>query len=1003
MRSVSLLLCWTLLAALPAFSADPKKEEPKRADHPGEAAEFYRLKRAPVGQTAIPVERYVTAREQMNAMEQYSTRLETAFPSQKEDGIDSLPQQNVLFSTWENLGPGNVGGRTRALIIHPTNPSVMYAGGVAGGVWKTIDGGLSWAPLNDLLPNLAIASLAMDPTNPNVIYAGTGEGFFNGDSVRGAGIFKTSDGGATWTHLAATQTPDFHYVNDLVVSKNGTHNVYAATRTGVWRSTNGGGAWTRVRVAADGTGCTDLAARTDTATDFLYAACTVFKTTVNYETAILRNIDAGGNGTWQQVYTEDFMGRTSLAIAPSNQSVVYAMSATFEGGAYYYGLLAVFRSTSNGDSWTAMVRNTDTVKLNTILLSNTLSAANGICSNNPPTLYSQGWYDNVIAVDPTNQNRVWAGGVDLFRSDDAGANWGIASYWFAPPGNPQFAHGDHHVIAFHPSYNGTTNKTMFVGNDGGIFRTNDAGASVTTGAAGQSAFCNNGVNAVAWTSLNANYGVTQFYHGLPYPDGTTYFGGTQDNGTVRGTDSSGAQGWSTVTGGDGGYVAIEPFNSNVIYISYQNWDIQKSTNGGASFTPAKNGISGDFGGLFITPFVMDAVSGARLYTGGTYIWRTLDSAASWQRASTALAGRVSALAVAPSNPNRVLVGTDAGWIYRSSAAQSTGASTNWASALPQGGYVSSVTFDPTNEFIAYATYSTFGGQHVWRTTDGGASWTSIDSSGSIGLPDIPAHTLVVDPVRPSRLYVGTDLGIFISRNSGLSWAVENTGFPNVITESLSLKTANPPTLYAFTHGRGAWRVPTAPCDTPTFQDVPSSHWAYPQIETIADAGITIGCSPGNFCPAGLVTRAEMAVFLVRAQHGPGFLPPPATGVFTDVAPSYWAAAFIEQLRRDGITAGCSVSPLQYCPTAIITRTEMAVFLLRLRHGAAYMPPPATGMVFTDVPASYWGAAWIEQLKAEGLTGGCNTGGTLYCPTAQMSRAEMAVFLARERGLTFCQN
>jgi hypothetical protein len=148
MRSLSVLVCLTLLAGGAAFSAEKPEilKEKKAFDQPDQAAEFYRLKRAPVGQTAIPVERYITAREQMDAMPQYSTRLESTIAPENQGGLASLPQQNVLFSTWENLGPGNIGGRTRALLIDPTNPNVMYAGGVAGGVWKTTDGGLSWGP-----------------------------------------------------------------------------------------------------------------------------------------------------------------------------------------------------------------------------------------------------------------------------------------------------------------------------------------------------------------------------------------------------------------------------------------------------------------------------------------------------------------------------------------------------------------------------------------------------------------------------------------------------------------------------------------------------------------------------------------------------------------------------------------------------------------------------------------------------------------------------------------
>jgi hypothetical protein len=177
----------------------------------------------------------------------------------------------------------------------------------------------------------------------------------------------------------------------------------------------------------------------------------------------------------------------------------------------------------------------------------------------------------------------------------------------------------------------------------------------------------------------------------------------------------------------------------------------------------------------------------------------------------------------------------------------------------------------------------------------------------------------------------------------------------------------------------------------TFTDVPSSHWAWSWIERLFHAGITSGCGGGNYCPNNPVTRAEMAIFLERGIRGSGYTPPAATGtVFGDVPISHWAAAWIEQLYADGITSGCGGG--NYCPNNPVTRAEMAIFLLRSKHGSSYTPPAATGTVFGDVPISHWAAAWIEQLYAEGITSGC--GGGNYCPNSSVTRAEMAIFLVR---------
>ena len=151
-----------------------------------------------------------------------------------------------------------------------------------------------------------------------------------------------------------------------------------------------------------------------------------------------------------------------------------------------------------------------------------------------------------------------------------------------------------------------------------------------------------------------------------------------------------------------------------------------------------------------------------------------------------------------------------------------------------------------------------------------------------------------------------------------------------------------------------------------FSDVATGYWGWPWIVRLYDAGLTTGCSasPLAFCPEAITSRAEMAVFLVRGMHGAGFVPPVATGVFSDVPADHWAAAFIEQLYADGITTGCNTAPLRFCPGASVTRAEMAVFLVRARHGSVFTPPPATGL-FADVLTSHWAAAWIEQLYADG--------------------------------------
>ncbi|MGH3657798.1 MAG: hypothetical protein ACRDUA_14175, partial [Micromonosporaceae bacterium] len=497
-----------------------------------------------------------------------------------------------------------------------------------------------------------------------------------------------------------------------------------------------------------------------------------------------------------------------------SQDTVYALAASIAPGTFEHGLGAVLRSTTGGPSgsWTVRVDNTSPTELNRLLLTNP-PFAQGCPFFGSAAYYNQGWYDNVIAVDPADPNRVWTGGIDLFRSDDGGANFGLASYWYKDVADQRYAHADQHAIAFHPGYNGTTNKTMFVGNDGGIFKTTDARAATATG---PTASCDaTPASATVWSNLNNGYQVTQFYDGIPYPNGTSYFGGTQDNGTILGSDAGGPDAWDEIFGGDGGYVAQDPTNTNVMFLETTGLSLRKSTNGPAGpFSLATSGIAEDSSNfLFIAPFHMARANPQVLFNGGWFIWRTTNQAGSWQQASaiTPGSGSISALTTFPGDANRALVGMSDGYILRSTSALTTDSSTSWDNLRPRTGHVSSLMFHPTNNQVAYATYSTFGGgAHLWRTTDGGATWSARDGSGGTALPDIPAHSLAINPDNPAHLYLGTDLGVFVSLDEGLTWARENAGYANVATEKLVINTvAGVNTLFAFSHGRSAYKVQLA--------------------------------------------------------------------------------------------------------------------------------------------------------------------------------------------------
>jgi photosystem II stability/assembly factor-like uncharacterized protein len=793
----------------------------ERFDQPQEATAHFLAKRMAVGQSGIGAPDYAAALAQMQNMPVYATATGSLLQPSGSKQLSPVSNANALGSGWQALGPGNIGGRTRALLIHPTTPNVMWAGGVAGGIWKSTDGGDSWTPKADLLVNIAVNSMVLDPRNSNTIYAGTGEGYFSIDGVRGAGILKSTDGGETWAQMPSTNSSDFYFVQKIVISRGASQRIYAATRTGVFRSTDAGATWSKVLDGTTVNGCMDLAIQTDRSLANVFAACGTFT-----QAAIYRALDTGApTQTWTSVHAPAGMGRTTLALAPSNQNIIYAMSASATANNF----LALYRSTTSGSagSWTTRVDNTSPTRLNRSLLSNPVYFFLTACGFGTSADLAQGWYDNTLAVDPVDPNVVWAGGIDLFRSDDGGANFGQASHWWFTEGtDPEYNHADQHTVAFHPQYNGTTNKIMYTGNDGGVHVTLDARAPVSYSpepVSPTSPVCGNtAAGVLSWTSKNNGYQVTQFYDGAVFPDGNTYFGGTQDNGTLLGTTSA-ADVWSRYAGGDGGYVAVNPANTNMRWHEFTGLSIRRSSDAGATSVPFVSGIteaSGNF--LFITPFAQDPSDAARMWIGGASLWRTSVAtaaalpAAIWSPASSFLSARVSAIAVSPLNSERVYAGTQAvtsaaasGVVWTTGASSATTAATVWASSKPRPGvnYVSWIAADPVAPGTVYATISTFndgtGSGHVFRSTDFGATWANIDGSGATGIPDVPALTIAVDPLNNQRLYVGTDVGVFVSLNGGATWARENTGFANVSVEALKIKGRS---LYAFTHGRSAFRV-----------------------------------------------------------------------------------------------------------------------------------------------------------------------------------------------------
>lgn len=654
---------------------------------------------------------------------------------------------------WVERGPSNIGGRTRSLVVDPANPSSMFAGGVGGGIWHSVNGGSSWTQVDDHLGNLAICSLALVPGTPVVLYAGTGEGFYNGDAILGRGIYKSIDGGATFQSLSTTTS--WGYVNRIAVSPANPNLLLAATRSpgGIQRSTNGGASWTQVRAT---TSCMQVLFDPN---DGSKCVADVYENGLHH---VVRSTDGGI--TWSDaasglVGQSGLSGRIEMAYARNTPGMVYASCGT-NGG-------QIWRSTDDGANWTQR------------------STGSGS---------GAAWYYNTLWVDPTDSNFLVTGAYHLHKSVDGGVTLTQISNGYINTSQP---HPDQHQIVADPGFDGVTNRRVYITNDGGIYTTADIRAASTTS---------------GWSRREQNYRASQFYGAAGDGVSGRITGGTQDNGHL--TLQSGSNTASLTFGGDGGFAAIDWQNPNFIYGEYVYAQVHRSTNGGSSAGYIDGGISeAGTSANFIAPLVLDPNDPQRLLVGAASLWRTDAARAAsvaWTAIKPAIGSNVSAIAVAPGFPDVIWVGHNDGRVFRT--ANGTAASPTWVAVDDNGAanplpnrYVQRILIDRTDPNTVFVCLGGFSPDNLWKSTDGGTTWVDRTGTSPTGLPDAPVNGIAQHPSLPDHLYVATDVGIFASRNGGLSWSTSNDGPADVSVEEVTFL-AGSTTLLAATHGRGLWTV-----------------------------------------------------------------------------------------------------------------------------------------------------------------------------------------------------
>ena len=741
-----------------------------------DAAMRFEIKRTKDPKTGtIPVERLLLARELQQKQ----------FAHQRTSGTEGpVPGVN-----WAERGPDTVGGRTRALhydLSDPTNRKV-WAGGVGGGLWYTNDitaGTPVWTKVNDLFDNLAVTSIAQHPFTTNLMMFGTGEGWFNGDAIRGLGIWFSNNGGATWTHLASTNNSTFYNVQDLIFAPVGGGGPctlsdpgwLATTRDGgVMKSINNGTSWTKVLGNAVGGGNMDAAADLEAVYYYVYATLGMRHSPGG---GIYRSCNAGTD--WEKIYQAD-ISEERIEIAPGpSVNISWHMYALISGTDRK---IAAIRKTDNAD----------TVPASAVIWTpkNLPMWCDGGDSSNDFTR-EQAWYDLIAAVDPNNHELVYIGAVDLFKSTNSGNTWTQLSQWGSGCSQP-YVHADVHNIVLTPStiFPNPGNEWL-IASDGGIVRTTNSLGS--------------------FTSRNKSYNVTQFYSCAIHPTNPNYFlAGSQDNGTQR-FNTSGINTTKMVTGGDGGFCHIDRNNGNFQITSYVENNYFISTDGGNTFADR----SFNAGGQFINPTDYDdnaEILYAGSFAGDYFIWNDPATTTTGTIVTVAdfASGEVTHVSVSPLTANRVYFGLDNGSVVRVDNAHNTSPTSKVISTGGMhSGSVSCIAIDPGNEDHILVTYSNYGITSVWETRDASAvtpAWTNVEGN----LPDMPVRWAMFDPRNSNWAILATEQGIWST--DGLpspTWAATNTNFANTRVDMLQYR-ASDRLLCAATHGRGLFttNIPAA--------------------------------------------------------------------------------------------------------------------------------------------------------------------------------------------------
>jgi photosystem II stability/assembly factor-like uncharacterized protein len=621
--------------------------------------------------------------------------------------------------------------------------------------------------------NGRVNCICFHPTDPNIFWIGAPNG----------GIWKTINGGSSWISLNANLLTNIS-IADIAVDPNNTNILYIATgdgygyevegmfwggtySAGVLKSTDGGVTW-------NPTGLSSSQAQNDIIQRLVVCHSNTQVLLASKRDGLWRSADGGT--TWTAVMGAHFY---DIKFNVLNDSIIYAASAN-----------EIYKSTNLGLTWTPITSglNPGGGRISLAVTQANAQVIYAFCNGSSGDAFYKssnggltfqpktspdgagsfyGYYDMVLAASPTNENTVYTGGLDVIKSTDGGTSWAAAANWAGWPG-PNYVHADNHDIEFLPG----SGTTVFSCNDGGIFKTTNGSTS--------------------WSDISGGLAISQFYRmGCSATDPNLIYTGAQDNGTNRYDGIN----WTQVYGADGMEALVDYTNTNNVYVSYQGGAIQKSTDGGNTFTD----ISPSYG-AWTTPFIIHPTNSQILFAGYEDVYKTTNGGTSWNTISSGLGGgsTLRTLVISQSNPNYIYTGT-LGNLYRT-----TNGGTNWSdisSGLPVASAaitgIAISDYDPQLIWVTFAGYS--DGEKVYTSTDGGSTWTNVSGT----LANVPVDCIVYQNSSSDALYIGTDFGVFYTDNTMNDWVSYSTGLPNVIVDELEIQ-YDASKIRAATYGRGLW-------------------------------------------------------------------------------------------------------------------------------------------------------------------------------------------------------